>query len=333
MVQHGAALVRESGDEALAEAVASGRIEALDGRLRALIGYAVKLTRFPEAMVERDVALLREAGLDDRAVVDANQVVAYFNYVNRVADGLGVELERDWPEELTAERPYWASFPGAALPWLEVEQMRELDRIAIEEHGLTLERMMENAGRSLAELARRLLGGRVGRRSIVVLAGPGGNGGGGLVAARHLTNAGAHVSVVLARPADRLAPLTRDQLQILRSMGVAPGDLPVEVDLVLDALLGYSQVGPPREEAARLIGWTHGRRVISLDLPSGLQHEPHVTAEATLTLAAPKRMLLDAAEAAGALYLADVSVPEAAYERLGVEWTSPFETAPLVRIL
>ncbi|MEX2210355.1 MAG: NAD(P)H-hydrate epimerase [Gaiellaceae bacterium] len=328
MVHHGAALVRESGDEALAEAVASGRTDELEGRLRALIAYAVKLTRFPETMAEPDVARLREAGLDDRAIVDANQVVAYFNYVNRVADGLGVELEQDWPEELRAERAYWASVPGAALPWLELEQMRELDRIAVEEHGLTLERMMENAGRSLAELARRLLGGRVAGRSIAVLAGRGGNGGGGLVAARHLTNAGADVAVVLART-EGLAPVTRDQLQILRSMGVAPGDPPAHADLVVDALLGYSQAGPPREDVARLIEWTHGRRVVSLDLPSGILHEPHVTAEATLTLAAPKRILLDVA---GMLYLADVSIPAAAYERLGVAWPPPFATSAIVRI-
>lgn len=65
-----------------------------------------------------------------------------------------------------------------------------------------------------------------------------------------------------------------------------------------------------------MIAWTRGRRVVSLDLPSGLLHEPHVTAEATLTLAAPKRALLGAGDAVGALFLADLSIPPAAYERL-----------------
>ena len=46
-------------------------------------------------MTEDDVHALRAAGLDDRAIVDANQVVAYFNYVNRIAEGLGFELERE----------------------------------------------------------------------------------------------------------------------------------------------------------------------------------------------------------------------------------------------
>lgn len=57
-------------------------------------------------MTQGDVSALREAGLDDRGIVDANQVVSYFNYVNRVADGLGVELESTWPASLRTERSY-----------------------------------------------------------------------------------------------------------------------------------------------------------------------------------------------------------------------------------
>jgi NAD(P)H-hydrate epimerase len=88
-----------------------------------------------------------------------------------------------------------------AVPWVSVEQMREVDRIMVEELGISLVRMMENAGRSLAQLARDLLDGDTRARSILVLAGPGGNGGGGLVAARHLASAGARVAVALsARP-------------------------------------------------------------------------------------------------------------------------------------
>jgi uncharacterized peroxidase-related enzyme len=62
---------------------------------RAMLGYAVKLTRTPGRMVERDVALLREHGFDDRGIHDICSIVAYFAFVNRIADGLGVELEDD----------------------------------------------------------------------------------------------------------------------------------------------------------------------------------------------------------------------------------------------
>ena len=96
MVHHSAALTRESGSAALAEAVASLHLDHLPERLRALAGYAIKLTRTPHEMVESDLAPLRALGLTDRDIVDLNQVVAYFNYVNRVADGLGVELEARW---------------------------------------------------------------------------------------------------------------------------------------------------------------------------------------------------------------------------------------------
>ena len=106
MVQHGAALTRESGDASLAETVASGRFDQLDERMAALCHYAVKLTTDPHAMEQGDLEDLRRTGLDDRGIVDANQVVSYFNYVNRVADGLGIELEQSWSEEVRRPRSY-----------------------------------------------------------------------------------------------------------------------------------------------------------------------------------------------------------------------------------
>lgn len=106
MVQHGASLAAETGDDTLQETVASGRFEQLDDRMHALCRYAVKLTKSPSGMAESDIERLRAAGLDDRAIVDANQVVSYFNYVNRVADGLGIELEETWAENLRIPRRY-----------------------------------------------------------------------------------------------------------------------------------------------------------------------------------------------------------------------------------
>lgn len=60
---------------------------------RAMLGYAMKLTRTPAAMTVADVDRLRAAGFDDRAIHDVCTIVAYFAFVNRLADGLGVELE------------------------------------------------------------------------------------------------------------------------------------------------------------------------------------------------------------------------------------------------
>lgn len=81
------------------------RAAALGEADRALCAFAEKLTREPGAMAAADVAALRAAGFDDAAIHDAAQVVAYFNYINRVADGLGVDPEsgiRAWERE--AER-------------------------------------------------------------------------------------------------------------------------------------------------------------------------------------------------------------------------------------
>ncbi|MDP8960307.1 MAG: peroxidase [Actinomycetota bacterium] len=106
MVHHGDALARESGDASLTETVVSGRLDALGPRLAAMCRYALKLTVQPDAVRADDLEPLREVELSDRDIVDLNQVVAYFNYVNRIADGLGVELEDHWPADVPRSRTY-----------------------------------------------------------------------------------------------------------------------------------------------------------------------------------------------------------------------------------
>ena len=69
---------------------------------RAMLDYAVKLTLTPHDVTEADVSTLHSSGFDETAILDLCQVVSYYNYVNRLADGLGVELERFWEaKELT----------------------------------------------------------------------------------------------------------------------------------------------------------------------------------------------------------------------------------------
>ena len=71
---------------------------AVTERQRAMLDYAVKLTVTPGDMCEADLAEMRRLGLSDRDILDVNQVTAYFAYVNRVADGLGVVTD-DYAEE------------------------------------------------------------------------------------------------------------------------------------------------------------------------------------------------------------------------------------------
>ena len=134
--------------------------------------------------------------------------------------------------------------------------------------------------------------------------------------------------------------MTRKQYETLARLDVPHGEDLDDEELIVDALLGYSQKGAPSGEVAALIRRAGGAPVLSLDVPSGLElasgrlYDPHVRATATLTLALPKQGLRsdDAAGVIGDLYLADISVPPAVYERLGIRYSSPFGRSPLVRI-
>jgi NAD(P)H-hydrate epimerase len=203
--------------------------------------------------------------------------------------------------------------------------MREVDRAMVEDYRIELIQMMENAGRVLASLARsRFLGGDVFDRSVLVLCGTGNNGGGGLVCARRLHCWGARVRVITTKSQEDYLGVPEHQLDIVDRLGIPITDMhgPTvlsEVDLIVDAIIGYGLSGPPRDNAARLIrlGNEYGSPVLSLDAPSGLDVskgtalEPTMRATATLTLAIPKVGLRtpEATEYVGELYLGDISVP------------------------
>lgn len=74
------------------------RLAELDSKDRAMLAYVEKLTIRTWDMEEEDVVQLREKGFSDAAILDINQVASYYAYVNRLADGLGVELEPYWNE-------------------------------------------------------------------------------------------------------------------------------------------------------------------------------------------------------------------------------------------
>ncbi len=211
--------------------------------------------------------------------------------------------------------------------------MREIDRIAIEETGPNLFQMMENAGRDLAELILERLGSRWRAARIVVLAGSGGNGGGGICAARHLANRGADVTVVLSEP-QRLTPVTAWQHTMLGGTDSRSGSRlslgRQVIDLVVDALIGYGLRSAPDGAARDLIRWANDSRatLVALDVPSGLDATTGaapgeaVRAQVTMTLALPKTGLH--ASQVGELELADLGIPAAAFRRAGLAYVPPF---------
>lgn len=103
MTHHGEALRRLIKDEPLVSQLKADYAQATLGPVdRAILDYAVKLTRTPAEITQADVRALREAGLADRAILDVAQVTAYFNFVNHLAQGLGVSLEGYWTQDETA---------------------------------------------------------------------------------------------------------------------------------------------------------------------------------------------------------------------------------------
>lgn len=222
---------------------------------------------------------------------------------------------------------------GERIPAISVEQMREVDRAMVEDFHIDLIQMMENAGRNLADLTKSLFN----PQSVTILAGPGGNGGGGLVAARHLHNRGIEVKVVITE--DQLAPVTKHQLDIVGRMGIAILERPTSADLVIDSLIGYALHGNPTGRSGDLISWANDNSspILALDGPSGLdltsgeEAVPCVQATATMTLALPKYGLANS-KVVGRLYLADISVPPDLLPLAGGTNQVLFGSGPIIQL-
>lgn len=217
-------------------------------------------------------------------------------------------------------------------------QMREYDRLAIGDLGIPGPVLMESAGRGAAGVALGMLGGG---GSVVVLAGPGNNGGDGFVIARHLLNCGVRVETLLAVPRGKVGGDALLNLRILERMGGAPtelsgaeglaaaGERVRRADLVVDALLGTGAARPVEAPLADLIEVINasGAKVLAVDLPSGLDADTGrplgaaVRAAATATFGHLKRglVLQPGAGLAGRIVVVPLGIPAAVSERAGVD--------------
>ncbi|HSR24440.1 MAG TPA: NAD(P)H-hydrate epimerase [Candidatus Eisenbacteria bacterium] len=208
-----------------------------------------------------------------------------------------------------------------SLPSLSSVQVRAVDRLASERFATPLSWLMEAAGWQVARRCR-------GRAH--VLCGRGNNGGDGLAAARHLHRWGRLAGVACIDP-DGLSGLAAEQGAALRALGVAIATEPAigDAPLVVDALLG---TGLSRPVEGRMAEWiaainSAGRRVVAVDVPSGLDADSGrapgacVRATLTVTLGLPKPGLLagDGPARAGEVWVADIGVPLEAYAAIGIE--------------
>jgi ADP-dependent NAD(P)H-hydrate dehydratase / NAD(P)H-hydrate epimerase len=243
-----------------------------------------------------------------------------------------------WDLDLRGVRRRWAD--RAALAPINAEAMRGADRRA-QALGVPGERLMEHAGTAVAAAVRALAVDldRWGTGPILVLAGPGNNGGDGFVAARRLARAGADVVVALvaseARPRgadagrnwDRLAGdhrVTRVHTPVGRDVAIL-GQGIEKVAVVIDALLGTGVRGVLREPVRSAVEVVRKARsagipVVAIDTPtavdlsSGEPSDPVVAADLTVTFHRPKTGLLTkrGAGLAGKILIAPIGIPAAA---------------------
>jgi len=220
------------------------------------------------------------------------------------------------------------------------EQMREIDRRAIEDFGIPGIILMENAGRAVAEETWRLAGADPSAR-VVVLCGKGNNGGDGYVAARHLFNRGMDPAVFVFSPLDDISGDAATNLTIILKMGLKIGEVASEDGLdkaqaavssahvLVDALLGTGISGEVRglmRSAIEMINRA-GKRVVAVDVPSGLDADTGeilgacAKADVTVTFAAPKIGLARGSgpRHAGRIVTAEISIPRQVLHQKGEE--------------
>lgn len=220
---------------------------------------------------------------------------------------------------------------------LTAAQMREADRVTIEEVGIPSLVLMENAGRQVAAAIEALFP-NLAMRRIAVLAGRGNNGGDGFVIARTLLERVVDVGVFVIGPLSEVRGDARHNLEVLGRIGMSVVEIADEqawelhfseistCDLIVDAIFGTGLRQALDGMYPTIVGDLNGSGipVVSVDIPSGLMADTHevqgeaVRAAATVTLAAPKicHILPPAQRVCGELVIADIGIPEMIIERI-----------------
>ncbi len=212
---------------------------------------------------------------------------------------------------------------------LGLDHFREMDYFAVNQFGLPIELMMENAGLQLANLAAGL----VEKDAIIQMGiGNGNNGGGGLVAARRLAAWG--YTIYLDIYTEIIKPLPSRQLERALRFGVQEKTVEHPA-LWIDAYLGFSQRLPLPDMLAETIRKANRSHVkkLSLDIPTGFLGDVRANyfkADKVLTLAAPKTILYQLPMDVE-LFVADLGIPEEVYARFGAE-KLPFDKSNIIRL-
>ena len=230
---------------------------------------------------------------------------------------------------------------GLTVPVVTREQMIEVDRIAVEETGPNLYQMMENAGRNLALIVIDLIKNKSTGKKVLIFTGTGGNGGGGICAARHLLNHDYEPVLILSNE-EKMQEVPSYQLGIFKKAGGQIIQIEkvndANPDIIIDAIIGYSLSSAPHGKVLDMIHLINinNALTISLDIPTGLlattgeNPGEFVKPDKTITLALPKTGL--SPEKCGEIILADIGIPKIVYDKIGIKYTSPFSDSYFVPI-
>jgi NAD(P)H-hydrate epimerase len=214
---------------------------------------------------------------------------------------------------------------------LDREAVRAVDRMAIEKYGIPGIVLMENAARSLAPHAMRMLAAAEGR-TVLIACGRGNNGGDGWALARHLHNGGARpVLAAIGSPSpgsDAEVNCRICRAMDLEEIAIDRLDDQRGAALIVDAIFGTGLDRAVTGESARVIEWINGsgRPVLAVDVPSGLDCDTgrplgacvRATRTVTFVGAKPGFMELDAQPYVGEVVIGDIGAPKELAERLGV---------------
>ena len=235
--------------------------------------------------------------------------------------------------------------------YLTTSEMQALERHAVEKYSISLEQMMQNAGKAVFDVVMNEVlptihpsEGEIGESRLLAVVGKGNNGGDALVTARLLHEKGIDVSVLNLYPIDDMSLMAKAEMMKCNKLGIKfVGNFDSKYSLIIDGIFGFSLKGNPRLPEAKIIEQINSsflppRRtrndnlfkfrhipILSVDVPSGLDAhngsvgQPTVKADYTIALGMLKKGFEEHPEIVGKLYIGNLGIPPEAYRDMGYD--------------
>jgi len=219
------------------------------------------------------------------------------------------------------------------LKYVTTAEMQAIERLTVEKYSISLEQMMQNAGKAVFDVAMNMIlpvitGGEIGESRLLTVVGKGNNGGDALVTARLLHEKGIRVEVMQIYRIDEMSPMAKTEMIKCKKSGIKfVENIDNKYSLIIDGIFGFSLKGNPRLPEAKIIEQINysGIKILSIDVPSGLDAHngsighPTIKSDYTVALGLPKIGFKENSEIVGKLYIGDIGIPPKAYRDKGYE--------------